>query len=616
MCGIAGIIQASSKYSLQDVKKMTDALSHRGPDGEGFWQDSNGMILFGHRRLAIIDLSEEAAQPMNYRNRYTIIHNGEIYNYIELREELKKKGYIFNSQSDTEVIAAAYDHWKENCLDEFDGMFAFAIYDSQEKEFFAARDRFGEKPFFYSYDEKRQSFSFASEMKALWLLRQRSPNLKMLFNFLTIGYVDNPNYLQETFDDDIEKLPPAHFLKIKIAGRFEIVSEKYWDLDFENEEEKIPDDDAIDKFNELFSVSVKRRLRSDVSLGTSLSGGLDSSSIVAEIFRHQVSDSKLQTFSAIFPAFEKNEEKYIDLVTQNFNLQSFKTDISVNDIPALLQTVMRQQDEPISSASSLAQFKVFELAKQQNVKVLLDGQGADETLAGYTKYYKWYWQELFRKRKLLKSGELKAAHENGVSEKFGLRNIVASIVPEFASVFLERQYLLNALRQQDLTRDFVHLQSKEAYYTTPAIFTLNGVLYFNTCMHGLEELLRYADRNSMAQGREVRLPFLSHELVEFIFSLPSNFKIRNGQSKWVLRKSRENKLPAEIINRKDKIGFEPPQLIWMQLPEVQQMIHWAKKKLVDQKILKPNVLDKSIKATSAYEKNNHDWKYLAAAHFI
>ena len=593
---------------------MTDVLAHRGPDGEGVWQNTNGMVLLGHRRLAIIDLSVNAAQPMNYMDRYTIIHNGEIYNYIELREELRKKGYVFNSQSDTEVIAAAYDHWKEECLDLFDGMFAFAIYDDREKEFFAARDRFGEKPFFYSYNEKDQVFCFASEIKAIWALGlQRNPNLQMLFNFLTIGYVDNPNYLQETFDNDIEKLPAAYFLKIKIGDRLDITSEKYWDLDFENEEEKISNGDAIDTFNELFAVSVKRRLRSDVPLGTSLSGGLDSSSIVAEISQHLSSSARLQTFSAVFPAFEKNEEKYIDLVTQKFNLQSFKTDISVNDIPALLQTVMRHQDEPISSASSIAQFKVFELAKQQNVRVLLDGQGADETLAGYTKYYKWYWQELFRKRKLMKSGELKAAHQNGISEKFGLRNIVASIVPEFASVFLERQYLLNALRQQDLTRDFVHLQSKEAYYTTPTIFSLNGVLYFNTCMHGLEELLRYADRNSMAHGREVRLPFLSHELVEFIFSLPSNFKIRNGQTKWILRQSMANHLPTEIIERKDKVGFEPPQLVWMQLPEVQQMIHLAKKKLVDQKILKPSVLDKSITATSAYEKGNHDWKYLSAA---
>ena len=371
MCGIAGIIQPSPKYDLHNVKKMTDAIAHRGPDGEKFWQNNEHTVLLGHRRLSIIDLSDNAAQPMHYLDRYTIIHNGEIYNYIELREELKKEGYIFNSQSDTEVIMAAYDHWKEGCLDEFDGMFAFVIYDDKEKEIFAARDRFGEKPFYYSYDQQDQTFCFASEMKAIWTLQPKKPNLKMLFNFLTIGYVDNPNYLQETFDDSIEKLPPAQFMKIKIGNGLQITSEKYWDLDFE-EEQKISDKDAIDKFNELFSISVKRRQRSDVPLGTSLSGGLDSSSIAAEISRRQAPNSKLQTFSAIFPAFEKDEEKYIDLIAKQFNFQSFKTDLSVMDIPALVQTVISQQDEPISSASSVAQFKVFELAKEQNVKVLLE----------------------------------------------------------------------------------------------------------------------------------------------------------------------------------------------------------------------------------------------------
>jgi asparagine synthase (glutamine-hydrolysing) len=615
MCGIAGIIQSFPKFDLSAVKKMTDAIAHRGPDGEKLWQNNDRTVMLGHRRLAIIDLGESGAQPMHYLGRYTIIHNGEIYNYIELREELGKKGYVFYSRSDTEVIMAAYDRWKEDCVNEFDGMFAFVIYDEKEKEIFAARDRFGEKPFYYSYGPQLQTFCFASEMKAIWAIQPKSPNLKMLFNFLTIGYVDNPNYLQETFDNNIEKLPAGQLLKIKINSGLQVTAAKYWDLEFDHEEE-ISDEDAIGKFSELFSLSVKRRLRSDVPLGTSLSGGLDSSSIAAGICQQQTSTLKPQTFSAVFPAFEKNEEKYIDLVTKKFDLQSFKTDIAVNDIPSLLQTVMQQQDEPISSASSVAQFKVFELAKENYVKVLLDGQGADETLAGYTKYYKWYWQELFRKRKLWKSGEVKAAQQNGVRETFGLKNIIASIVPDFASVFLERQYLLNALRQEDLTREFVHLQSKEAYYSTPAIFSLNGVLYFNTCMHGLEELLRYADRNSMAHGREVRFPFLSHELVEFIFSLPSNFKIRNGQTKWLLRKTMEKNLPAEIINRKDKIGFEPPQLIWMQLPEVQQMIASAKKKLVDQKILKPATLTRSIRATSAYEKDNHDWKYLAAANLL
>lgn len=618
MCGIAGIIQTNpTEFSLEHLRKMTAAISHRGPDGEGFWQSERGNVLFGHRRLSILDLTEAAAQPFHYLDRYTVLHNGEIYNYLELRDELKKKGYRFRTQTDTEVLAAAYDCWKENCLPRFDGMFAFTIWDEKEKALFVARDRFGEKPFYYIYDKNAKIFLFASEIKAFWSIGLgREFNKKMLFNFLTIGYADNPNQTDETFYDNVRKLPAASLLKIKLQPDLSIDVEKYWDIQLDDQNESISDGEATERLQELFSTSVKRRLRSDVPLGSSLSGGLDSSSIVAKIAGLQGSNFELKTFSAVFPGFEKNEEKHIDEVTKHFSLQSFKTFIADREIPGLFQKLIQTQDEPFGSAGSLPQYKVFELARQNGVKVLLDGQGADEILAGYHKYYKWYWQELFRKRKLLQSKELKKASELGVKEKFGLKNIISAVFPDFASVFLERQYLLRALKQEDLARDFVHLQSHEAYYSTPAIFSLNGVLYFNTCMHGLEELLRFADRNSMAHGRELRLPFLSHELVEFIFSLPSNFKIREGWTKWIFRKTMENSLPGAIAWRKDKIGLEPPQLSWMQLEPVQEMIREAKKKLVEEKILKPVVIDKKIQAAAAYEKNSYDWRYLVSAQFL
>ena len=211
MCGIAGIIQQDpSTYSKEHLKRMTDALAHRGPDGEGFWQNNPGNILLGHRRLSIIDLSDAGKQPLHYLNRYTIIHNGEIYNYIELKEELQKKGYAFQTQTDTEVIAAAYDHWQQECVEYFDGMFAFAIWDNADEVLFVARDRFGEKPLFYFYDSK--NFLFASEMKALWAAGvERRPNLKMLFNFITIGYVDNPEQPEETFFENISFHLPSIF---------------------------------------------------------------------------------------------------------------------------------------------------------------------------------------------------------------------------------------------------------------------------------------------------------------------------------------------------------------------------------------------------------------------
>ena len=247
---------------------------------------------------------------------------------------------------------------------------------------------------------------------------------------------------------------------------------------------------------------------------------------------------------------------------------------------------------------------------------MLDGQGADETLAGYHRYYKWYWQELFQKRKLLRGSELAAAKQLGVKEKFGFKNIIASLFPELASVVLERQYLVNALRQDDLHKEFVRLQSKEAYYAVPPQYGLNSRLYFNSCIHGLEELLRYADRNSMAHGREVRLPFLNHELVEFIFSLPSHFKIREGWTKWLLRKAMDKQLPGEITWRRDKTGFEPPQHEWMQHAKVQEMIRESKKLLVKEKILNTDTLNKATSATGAYDRNPYDWRYLAAASYL
>ncbi len=615
MCGIAGIIQTNlSGYNKDHLKKMTHALAHRGPDGEGFWQDEHSNVLLGHRRLSIIDLSEAGDQPMHYLNRYTIIHNGEIYNYIELRETLQKKGYSFHSQTDTEVIAAAYDCWQELCVDYFDGMFAFAIWDEKEKELFAARDRFGEKPFFYYYDNN--NLLFASEMKALWAAGiERKPNQKMLFNFITIGYTDNPSEPGETFFESINKLPPATTLKYSFNTR-QLSLEKYWDIDPESMDKKITDDEAIEKFTALFTSSVKRRLRSDVTIGTSLSGGLDSSSVIAMLDELQSLDYKPKAFTAVFPNFDKDESAFSKQAAAAFHLEQFMVDVKGEDLVSDWEKLCYHQEEPFGSASIFAQYKVYQLAKEQGVKVLLDGQGADETLAGYHKYYKWYWQELFRNRKLYRSKELKAAAAIGIGEKFDYKNMIAAYFPAFASVVMERQYLLKAIRQEDLAKDFVRLHSKEAYYTPPEYFDLNGVLYFNTCIHGLEELLRYADRNSMAHSREVRLPFLSHELIAFIFSLPSHFKIREGWTKWLLRKSMDNKLPAAITWRKDKVGFEPPQKNWMQLPSMQELIHEARKKLVGEGILKNDIINKPIIPVGSTAADSYDWRYLSAAAFL
>lgn len=620
MCGIAGIIQLNpSVYTTNHLKKMTDALAHRGPDGEGFWQSETGNVLLGHRRLAVIDLSPAGYQPMLYdkdphaatgKQRYCIIHNGEIYNYIELRETLEKKGYRFLSNTDTEIIAAAYDCWKDECVDHFDGMFAFAVWDDKEKELFAARDRFGEKPFYYFFDGK--SFLFASEMKALWAAGvPRTPNQQMLFNFITIGYTGNPSKPEETFYENIYKLPTASSLKFS-SIYFQFAVQQYWDID-PSIQIPVKDHEAADQFSHLFTTAVQRRLRSDVPIGTSLSGGLDSSSITAIAQELRSASNSHTCFTAVFPGFEKDEAAYASQVAAQLQLQQYTVNLSAKQLMDDWEKICECQEEPFGSASIYAQYKVYELAAQHNIKVLLDGQGADETLAGYHRYYKWYWQELFRKRKLSASGEIKAARELGIQEPFTYQNKIAAYFPAFASVVMERQYLLRAIRQEDLTKEFVQLQSKEAYYTPPEHFDLNGVLYFNTCTHGLEELLRYADRNAMANGREVRLPYLSHELVEFVFSLPANFKIRQGWTKWLLRETMKNKLPASITWRKDKVGFEPPQQQWMSTPLIQEAIQEAKRKLVKAGVLKSAVLDKNINALPAHAADNFDWKYLSSA---
>lgn len=612
MCGIAGIIQASnSRYNQEDLKKMTDALAHRGPDGEGSWQSNSGDALLGHRRLSIIDLSGNGHQPMHYLGRYTIIHNGEIYNYVELKELLEKKGYTFSSQTDTEVIVAAYDYWKDECVTHFDGMFAFAIWDEKERELFAARDRFGEKPFYYFFDGNH--FLFASEMKALWAAGvEKVPNQKMLFNYITIGYVDNPEIPDETFYENIKKLPPSSRLKFS-SIYFQFTVQQYWDIDLTVQQKNITDHAAIEQFHHLLSTSVQRRMRSDVPLGTSLSGGLDSSSISVLMAGMGGQQTHFSAFTASFPGYEKDEAVYANEIAKQFDLQQHLVNVSGDELLSDWKKLCYHQEAPIGSSSIYAQFKVYELAKEKGIKVLLDGQGADETLAGYHKYYKWYWQELFRKRKLYRSKELKAAQALGIKESFTYKNMIAAYFPEFASVFMERHYLLKAIRQEDLTTSFVQLQSKEAYYTPPEYFDLNGLLYFNTRVHGLEELLRYADRNAMAHGRELRLPFLSHELVEFVFSLPSHYKIRNGWTKWILRETMQNQLPASIVHRSEKVGFEPPQQKWMESGALQEAIQEARKKLVDEKILKPSVLNKVVQPLSAHAADSFDWRYFSAA---
>ncbi len=606
MCGIAGIVSPRPD-KMQDVQQMISCLSHRGPDGEATWQNDAQTIALGHRRLSIIDLSDAGNQPMHYMDRYTIVHNGEIYNYKELRQELSAKGYNFHSHSDTEVILAAYDCWKADCLQHFDGMFAFAIWDQKEHKLFAARDRFGEKPFYYCYSD--DGFFFVSEIKAFWKIGvEKNYNSNLLLQYIATGFAQDAMDTGATYWQQVKKLPARHYLEfIPSTDQLQIIP--YFDID--KSDGNISSEKAIEKFRNLFFNSVDKRLRSDVEIGTSLSGGLDSSSVVAAI--HQLKQTGLvqKAFTASFPGFEKDETQLASNVAVKFGLSHFFTSPNEEDIAFDLEKFLSQHDEPVSSFSVYAQYKVYQLAKQHGVKVILDGQGADEILAGYSKYTHWFLQELYA------SGSSQFEKEKAAfnSTMFNLKNKLASKFPGWTAIQLEKKSIKKQ-RASIFNKDFVQEYLNRSSVYKPVVKTLNDILYFDVFGGGLEELLRNADRNAMAHGIEVRLPFLNHELVQFVFSLPSVLKIHNGYSKYILRQSMADMLPAEIAWRKDKIGFEPPQHQWMQHSQLQDKIHEAKKKLVQDNILAPSVLKNPIQPKAAYESNNYDWRFLSAAHLL
>lgn len=632
MCGIAGILlNKPNSVAPVFLKKMTDALAHRGPDAEGFWSNEKNTVHLGHRRLSIIDLSNNAAQPMPYAGgRYHIVHNGEIYNYVGIKKFLQNKGYSFSSRTDTEVIVAAYDYWKERCLQQFDGMFSFVIWDEKEEQLFAARDRFGEKPFYYYEDHEH--FIFASEMKALWKTGiEKNIDRKMMLNYLTLGHVQNCVDREQTFFESVYSLPPAHYLKVSPADRQSRIK-RYWQLNKETRIE-ISETDAAEKFTEIFDSSVKRRLRSDVPLGTSLSGGLDSSSVAASINHlNRISPAaedianilgnpsgKLQSFSAVFPGFENDESAYINLLTGKLSIKNHQTRPDAAGLIHEFEKLCYHQEEPFQSAGIYAQYKVFELARQHGVKVLLDGQGADEILAGYPRYIHWYLQEVLSRHKLGASRkERKAFLRNEQHFPWDIKNIFAAFLPSHAAIQLEKKEYLKTIHQPDISTELIRSLAGREWegIHKPIVTKLNDILYFNTTEMGLEELLRFADRNSMAHGREVRLPFLSHELVEFVFSLPSQLKMQGGWTKYLLRKAMDNRLPPEITWRKNKVGFEPPQKMWMQDTAVQEYIRESKRKLVKAGILNKKALDKKIEPASAHADKNYDWRYLCAAQLL
>lgn len=554
---------------------MGELLAHRGPNGRRTWINADGTAGFSHTRLCVIDTTEAASQPMHYLERYTIVYNGEIYNYIELRDVLSKQGFQFSSASDTEVVLAAYVHYREKCVEHFDGMFAFALWDDEEETLFCARDRFGEKPFYYNDDD---GFTFASEIKALFTAGvDNATDDGMLLHFFGTGRTVDPTEGSRTFYSDIKKLPAAHWLKFDLQSD-SVTVQQYWDVSKTVHEISLKD--ALARLDELLTVSVKRRLRSDVPLGTSLSGGLDSSAIASTIARLGVDG--LKTFTAAFPGFEKDEAARARSVAQHLGFANYMTEPTADDLADNLGKLAYYHDEPIGSASVYAQFKVFELAANHGVTVLLDGQGADEILAGYDHYRKWK---------------------------------LRSYLPEVTAAMLE-SIEKGSIAHSSINREFLAATIGDVEVVKPVVRQLNDILYFDVFRAGLEQLLRYADRNSMAHGREVRLPFLNHELVDFAFGLKADYKINDGYTKWLLRKLMTDKLAHETVWVTRKTGFEPPQKAWMETGRMKEYLTESKKELVRMGILDKAVLNQRPSSNEAFEKHAHDWRWMAASAFI
>jgi asparagine synthase (glutamine-hydrolysing) len=614
MCGISGMISADpGRISEDRLKQMTDVISHRGPDGEGYWISDDGKIGFGHRRLSIIDLGC-GGQPMHYQERYTIIFNGEIYNYIELKETLSQQGYVFKTHSDTEVIMALYDRDREKCLQLMDGMFALVIYDKKQHTIFIARDRFGEKPFFYSY-EPGAYFYFGSEMKVLWAAGiQKEVNQRMLYNYLEYNFLENPADQSETFFDHCTRLPHSHYLTFSVNDCRITSIEKYFDIDLSAPGTSISRGEAEEQFRHLFTNSVKRRLRSDVPVGSSLSGGLDSSLVVCTIDALKEGTAQVQkTFSARFPGFAKDEGHFMQQVTDKTNTEAIYVYPDHLGMIENIDKIIYHQEEPFGSSSIYAQYCVMQAARENNVPVLLDGQGADEFLAGYHSYFTNFFNELRLNHPEKYRQEYKAYQQlqaenqvNGVVKK-DLKYFIRSRTPYLINPLKRSLSYIKQHRSPLFSADFYAAHQQDSFVHIYNYKSLNDALHYSLLQGPLQQLLRFADRNSMSHSVEVRLPFLSHELVRFVFSLPAEYKIHNGWTKWIMRSAFQDLLPPAITWRKDKIGYEPPQQNWMENKDVKDRVQHSKKKLYDAGIISKVAYDKTIAGGAAIDAKNKTW---------
>jgi asparagine synthase (glutamine-hydrolysing) len=553
MCGIAGIVwRAAPQNPACTVRRMIALQKHRGPDGEGFYESEH--VALGHCRLAIIDTSDAGHQPMrDDRARYWVTYNGEIYNYLELAEELRRAGHAFRSRCDTEVLLAAYREWGPACVHRLRGMFAFAIWDDEEHRLFAARDRLGIKPFHYCTSADGSQLAFASEIKPLLeFLPERRINARLAHDFLAWNLLDHDG--AETMFEGILRLPAGHSL---VWDRCQGASlDRYWSLEVTERVHSSPDERAqlIEEFRHTFEQSVEIHLRADVPVGTCLSGGLDSSSIVCAVNRQLDARQRAradwqQTFSACFDDQGLDERSYVDEVASITRTQNHRVFPTGERLADEMDTWLWHQGEPVGGFGVYAQYCVMRLAREHGITVLLDGQGADEQLLGYRKFAVAYVRQLWQA-----GSRWRAIRE------------AAAFVPSPAG--LTGSPLVDGMRYLNRpAASATALWPESGPPAIPADLTLapplGARIHADVTRFSLPVLLRFEDRNSMAFGVESRVPFVDHTLVEWLARLPADLRLRNGWTKIILREALADILPPAVRLRKTKLGFTTPDRAWL-----------------------------------------------------
>jgi len=554
MCGIAGIynFKTNKEVTTQQLESMSEVISYRGPDGFGYFYDHS--LALGHRRLTIIDTNERSNQPMtSSHSQTTICYNGEVYNYVELKESLEEKSVSFRTTSDTEVILELYRHKGIDFLKDLNGMFAFAIWDEEKQELLLARDRLGIKPLFYTLTD--DGIVFGSELKSLLQIEgvNKTVNKRLIDSYMSVGYCPT----DETLFQGINKLSPGHYLTIK-EGSIEI--KKYWDMEFDKTVDR-GESFYIDKTKELFEDAVKLQLRSDVPLGVFLSGGIDSSAVVAMMKKLGVNDIK--TFSVAWDyGSDFNETKYARQVAKQFETDHTEYFMSADDFRNFLPDYIRHMDEPVTEAAAISLYYLAKKTKEK-VTVVLSGEGADEVFGGYPIYKYMHVVEQYKKipafiRKpvlnpLLRMMGEKWAKYADLSEK--------TIEESYSGV----SFYENSQKEKLYSDDFKKVANEHSntknlspYYRYTASDDLQTRMqYLDVKTWLVDDLLIKADRMSMAASLELRVPFLDHRFLEFSANMPSKYRFKGYENKYILKKAMEDFLPDEILYRK-KQGFPTP----------------------------------------------------------